>query len=381
MENRTVQQRAGQSSSRNIKPLRLLTPMQMKEYLDRYVVGQDEAKKSLCVAVYNHYKRIALRDTLKTSGPGYGKSNVLMLGETGSGKTLLVKTLARLLDVPCHIQDCTKITEDGYVGSDATDCIVGLLRASNYDIPASECGIVMLDEVDKIAKKVGGASIVRDVSGEGVQQTLLKIVEGDVVGLPPMGGRKHPEQPLLYVDTKDVLFIASGAFVGLDDIVSRRVGMGANRIGFNAGREADPSGGTAGSILSQVTPGDLRDFGMIPEFIGRFPVICNVEPLEKKDLVRILTEPEDSLVRQYADLLAFDDVRLEFTQEALELVADLAVEMKTGARGLRNIIETVMRDIMFEAPSMRKPRGGEKIVTVTKDMVGQKLSQTNSLQN
>lgn len=353
----------------------------MKEYLDRYVVGQDEAKKSLCVAVYNHYKRIALRDTLKTSGPGYGKSNVLMLGETGSGKTLLVKTLARLLDVPCHIQDCTKITEDGYVGSDATDCIVGLLRASNYDIPASECGIVMLDEVDKIAKKVGGASIVRDVSGEGVQQTLLKIVEGDVVGLPPMGGRKHPEQPLLYVDTKDVLFIASGAFVGLDDIVSRRVGTGANRIGFNAGREADPSGGTAGSILSQVTPGDLRDFGMIPEFIGRFPVICNVEPLEKKDLVRILTEPEDSLVRQYADLLAFDDVRLEFTQDALELVADLALEMKTGARGLRNIIETVMRDIMFEAPSMRKPRGGEKVVTVTKDMVGQKLSQTNSLRN
>lgn len=378
MENRTVQQRAGQSGSRNRKQLRLLTPMQMKEYLDKYVVGQDEAKKSLCVAVYNHYKRIARRNLCETPGPGTGKSNVILLGETGSGKTLLVKTLARLLDVPCHIQDCTKITEDGYVGSDTTDCIVGLLRASDYDIPASECGIVMLDEVDKIAKKVGGPSIVRDVSGEGVQQSLLKIVEGDVVGLPPMGGRKHPEQPLLYVDTRDILFIASGAFVGLDDIIAKRCGCGQGRIGFGSKVSESRKDG-AGSILSQVTPGDLRDFGMIPEFIGRFPVICNVEALGKEDLVRILTEPEDSLVRQYKELLAYDGVRLEFSDEALDYIAGLAVEMKTGARGLRNIIETVMRDIMFEAPSMRKPRGGEKIVTVTREMISQKLSRSSSL--
>lgn len=373
MENKTPLQKTGRPDSKSIRPIRLLTPIQMKEYLDRFVVGQDEAKKSLCVAVYNHYKRIARRNLGEASGPGIGKSNVILLGETGSGKTLLVKTIARLLDVPWHIQDCTKITEEGYVGSDTTDCIVGLLRTSDYNIPAAECGIVMLDEVDKISKKVGGPSVVRDVSGEGVQQSLLKIVEGDVVGIPPMGGRKHPEQPLLYVDTHDILFIASGAFVGLDDIIAKRCGGGQGRIGFNS-RECESGKVGVNNILSQVTPGDLRDFGLIPEFIGRFPVICNVEPLDKADLVRILTEPEDSLVRQYTELLDYDGVRLEFTDDALDCIAGLAVEMKTGARGLRNIIETVMRDIMFEAPSMRKPRDGKKVVTVTADMVRQKVN-------
>ena len=359
----------GQQARQTGRVVRLLTPVQMKEYLDRYVVGQDEAKKKLCVAVYNHYKRVMRRAQGLEEGPGYGKSNVLLLGETGSGKTLLVKTLARLLDVPCHIQDCTKITESGYVGSDVEDCIVGLLRASDYDIPASECGIVMLDEVDKLRSSGAGPSVIRDVSGTGVQQSLLKIVEGDLVGCPPQGGRKHPEQPLLYVDTKDILFIASGAFVGLDDIVSKRLGAGKNRIGFAGGHATASGEGQDGCILSQVQPGDLRDFGLIPEFIGRFPVIANVEPLGKDALVRILTEPEDALVRQYRDLLEMDGVALEFTPGALEAIAGRAMDMGTGARGLRNIIETVMTDIMFEAPSMRKPSRGRKKVTVTAEMV------------
>jgi len=361
------------SSQSQKKQFNFLTPVQIKEYLDKYVVGQDEAKKTLAVAVYNHYKRIMLKEQGKVFGTAVGKSNVLLLGETGSGKTLLVKTIARLMDVPCHIQDCTKITEDGYVGSDSTDAIVGLLRASNYNVHAAQHGIVMLDEVDKIAKKVGGMSVVRDVSGEGVQQSLLKIIDGDMVGCPPMGGRKHPEQSLLYVDTSDILFIASGAFVGLEDIVSKRMGKGQGRIGFNNSRVKEQAGEQSASILSQVQPCDLRDFGLIPEFIGRIPVITNVEPLGKDDLVRILTEPCDSLVAQYTELLAMDDVKLEFTPEALEAVADRAVEMGTGARGLRNILETVMRDIMFDAPSMRKPRGCEKRIVVTADIIKDSL--------
>ncbi|MCQ2148338.1 MAG: ATP-dependent Clp protease ATP-binding subunit ClpX, partial [Bacteroidales bacterium] len=339
--------------------------------LDEVVIGQEEAKKTLSVAVYNHYKRLGRLDAgLSAGGTGLDKSNVLLLGETGSGKTLLVKTIAKILDIPCHIQDCTKITASGYVGSDVEDCIVGLLRASNYNIKKAERGIVMLDEFDKNAVKSAGPSITRDVSGECVQQSLLKLMEGDLVGCPPMGGRKHPEQPLLFVDTSNILFIASGAFVGLEDIIARRVGTTKNKIGFSgSASEAKTDESNKENLLSKVLPEDLRNFGIIPECIGRLPVIANVNPLSKDDLVRILTEPKDSIVSQYTELLSMDDVKLEFEKDALETVAELSMKMGTGARGLRNILESVMRDIMFDAPSMRKPRGGEKKVVVTAEMV------------
>lgn len=352
------------------RPGDIPSPVQIKEYLDRYVVGQDEAKKTLAVAAYNHYKRIAHRGNGNPGSDIIGKSNVLLLGETGSGKTLLVKTLAKLLSVPYHVQDCTKITASGYVGSDVEDCIVGLLRNSGYDREASERGIVMLDEVDKIKSASAGRSVTRDVSGECVQQSLLKIMEGDIVGCPPQGGRKNPEQPLFYVNTSDILFIASGAFVGLDDIVARRLGAGKNRIGFSGPGNSDGTGAKGkGELLSLVQPCDLREFGLIPEFIGRLPIITSVSPLGKDELLRILTEPCDSLVNQYTGLLAMDGVKLEFTPESLNAVADRAIELGTGARGPRNILEEVMRDVMFNAPSMRKPRGREKCVVITEDMV------------
>jgi len=353
---------------------KLLTPAEIKAKLDEVVIGQEEAKKTLSVAVYNHYKRLSRMDAgLSSGGTGLDKSNVLLLGETGSGKTLLVKTIAKILDIPCHIQDCTKITASGYVGSDVEDCIVGLLRASNFNVKKAERGIVMLDEFDKNAVKSAGVSITRDVSGECVQQSLLKLMEGDIVGCPPMGGRKHPEQQLLYVDTSNILFIASGAFVGLEDIIAKRVGSSKNKIGFSGSSEQPKDEASKKeSLLSKVLPEDLRQFGIIPECIGRLPVIATVNPLRKEDLVRILTEPKDSIVKQYTELLEMDDVKLSFEKEALETVAELSMKMGTGARGLRNILEAVMRDIMFDAPSMRKPRGGEKKVVVTAEMVKSK---------
>lgn len=351
------------------KVVKVPTPMEMKAYLDQYVIGQDEAKKTLCVAVYNHYKRLALRDAGMMNDCEVAKSNVIMVGGTGSGKTLLAKTLARMLDVGFHIQDCSKITASGYVGSDVEDSIVGLLRNTNYDLRKTQRGIVVLDEIDKNAARSAGPSVTRDVSGECVQQSLLKIVEGDLVGVPPMGGRKHPEQPLVYVDTRDILFIATGAFVGLEEIVANRVGAGKNKIGFglNGAAEADSSK----SLLSMLTPQDLRDFGMIPEFVGRFPVLCNTEKLRHEDLVRIILEPKDALIKQYVTLLGMDGVRLDYTPEALDAIAGYAEKMGTGARGLRNILETVMRDVMFMAPSMRKPRGGEKCVVLDAPLVHQ----------
>lgn len=323
---------------------KLMRPDQIKEYLDRYVIGQEEAKKTLAVAVYNHYKRIGHKEaqgrTVKID-----KSNIILLGETGCGKTLLVKTIAQLMDVPCYIQDCTKLTASGYVGSDVEDCLAGLLRTCGYNLDKARRGIVMLDEGDKIARKDAGVSITRDVSGECVQQSLLKIVEGDVVGVPPLGGRKHPEQSLIYMDTTDILFILSGAFVGLEDIVARRTGKGQGRIGFSQeGKHAAKAG------LEDVSPEDLRDFGFIPEFIGRFPVITNVRPLDKEALVRILTEPENAITGQYVELLREDGIELDFEPEALSAIAEAALRQGTGARGLRLVMEKVMRDIMFEAP-------------------------------
>ncbi len=356
-----------------LENFKLKSPSDISEYLDKYVIGQEEAKKTLSVAVYNHYKKIL--NNLSDSDVEMDKSNIVLMGETGSGKTLLVKTIAKLLNVPCYIQDCTKITASGYVGSDVEECLVGLLRNCNYDIDVAQMGIVMLDEGDKIAKKEAGVSITRDVSGECVQQSLLKIVEGDVVSVPPMGGRKHPEQAFLYIDTTNILFILSGAFVGLDDIIKRR--LGEKSIGFNSlitnKEELD-------NIYEYASPHDVREFGFIPEFMGRFPIITNVNPLKEDDLIRILTEPKNSLVKQYTEMLKLDNTNLIFEEEALREIAHLALSLKTGARGLRNIMETILTDIMFEAPNNLK---SESVVDVkiTKDIVIEKTEKKYSSLN
>ena len=343
----------------------LMRPDQIKEHLDRYVIGQDEAKKTLSVAVYNHYKRIMHRND-GACKVNLDKSNIILLGNTGCGKTYMVKTIAKLLDVPCYIQDSTKLTASGYVGSDVEDCLAGLLRSCNYNLAKAQRGIVVLDEGDKIAKKEVGASITRDVSGECVQQSLLKIVEGDLVGVPPAGGRKHPEQPLIYVDTTDILFILSGAFVGLENIVARRIGKGQKRIGFSSDGESERPGGT---ILNDVSSADIMEYGFIPEFVGRFPVITNVEPLDKDALARILSEPKDSLVRQYAELLRQDGVSLKFEPGALTAIADAAIKLGAGARSLRIVMEKIMRDIMFDAPRNAAENNANKIVIRRKDLM------------
>lgn len=324
--------------------VRLPSPAEIKGFLDQYVIGQEDAKKTLAVAVYNHYKRIIYNNN-PNRNMDIEKSNIVLLGSTGSGKTLLVKTIAKMLDVPCYIQDCTKITESGYVGSDVEECLVGLLRTCNYDVERAECGIVMLDEGDKLATKGAGPSITRDVSGEGVQQSLLKIVEGDVVGVPPAGGRKHPEQPLIYVNTQNILFILSGAFVGLDKIVESRIGRAS--IGFNT---TSVKLDDEDNLNSLVTPQDLKDFGLIPELVGRFPVIAYTNKLTEDDLVRILKEPKNAVIKQFTELMAMDGIHLKFDESALKYIANTAINLETGARGLRTIIEEVLAEAMYQAP-------------------------------
>ena len=356
--NATVKNNTTKSAAPHI---RLPRPDQIKAHLDQYVIGQDEAKKTLSIAVYNHYKRIIHKNDPERIAD-VEKSNIIMLGNTGCGKTFLVKAIAKLLSVPCYIQDCTKLTASGYVGSDVEDCLAGLLRTSNYNMEAAQMGIVVLDEGDKIAKRDAGPSIIRDVSGECVQQSLLKIVEGDLVGVPPMGGRKHPEQPLLYVDTSNILFILTGAFAGIDKIIGKRIGGDARKIGYQQLSQAKEA---KKSNLHMVTPQDIRDFGMIPEFVGRFPVLTWVDPLDGKALASILTEPKNSLMKQYEELLREDGVTLRFTESAVNKVAAFAKELKTGARGLRSIMEAVMRDIMFDAPLIK----GLQTIEVTDEMV------------
>lgn len=335
----------------------LPTPRQLYNSLSEHVVGQEQAKRALSVAVYNHYKRISIGQEADDGDVELAKSNILLLGPTGSGKTLLAQTLARTLRVPFAIADATTLTEAGYVGEDVENILLKLMTAADFDIPKAEIGIIYIDEIDKIARKAENLSITRDVSGEGVQQALLKIVEGTEASVPPQGGRKHPQQELLHIDTTNILFILGGAFVGLSDIIAERVGKSG--LGFNAELPESKKQAEA-ELLAQVLPEDLNRFGMIPEFVGRIPVITSLKELSEDDLVRILTEPKNALVKQYRRMFEFEGSVLEFEPEALRAIAHEAVEHGTGARGLRSICERVLQDVMYELPE----HGGSTTVTV-----------------
>ena len=343
----------------------LPTPRELYQRLSDHVVGQEEAKKALSVAVYNHYKRIGMEEIADEDDVELAKSNILLLGPTGSGKTLLAETLARTLKVPFAIADATTLTEAGYVGEDVENILLKLITAADFDIPSAEIGIIYIDEIDKIAKKAENLSITRDVSGEGVQQALLKIVEGTDASVPPQGGRKHPQQELIHINTNNILFILGGAFVGLTDIIAQRVGK--RSLGFNSDLPESKKQEQA-ELLAQVLPEDLHKFGMIPEFVGRIPVVTALKELTEDDLVRILTEPKNALVKQYEKMFGFEDSRLEFEPEALRAIAHEAAERATGARGLRSICERILMDVMYDLPEFE---GSSKVVIRATDVTGQ----------
>jgi ATP-dependent Clp protease ATP-binding subunit ClpX len=347
------------------KSLKLLKPKEIKQFIDEYVIDQDEAKKVLSVAVYNHYKRLTQKITKNTDDVEIEKSNIIMVGETGTGKTLLAKSIAKMLNVPFCIADATALTEAGYVGEDVESILARLFQAADYDITATERGIVFIDEIDKIARKSDNPSITRDVSGEGVQQALLKLIEGAVVNVPPQGGRKHPDQKYLQVNTKNILFICGGAFDGIEKVIAKR--LNTNAIGFSGLKDGQPV--NKENMLQYITPQDLKSFGLIPELIGRIPVLTHLNPLSKETLRRILTEPKNALVKQYIKLFEIDGINLSFEESVYDFIVEKAIEYKLGARGLRTICEAIMMDAMFELPSDKNA----KEIRVTEEYAREKL--------
>jgi ATP-dependent Clp protease ATP-binding subunit ClpX len=342
-------------------------PVDIKKYLDEYVIGQDEAKRYLAVAVYNHYKRLA-QPSADKDGVEIEKSNIIMVGSTGTGKTLMARTIAKLLDVPFTIVDATVFTEAGYVGEDVESILTRLLQVADFKLEDAQRGIVFIDEIDKIARKQDNPSITRDVSGEGVQQGLLKLLEGTIVNVPPKGGRKHPDQDYIHVDTRNILFICGGAFDGIEQKIAQR--LNTHTVGYQSVQNVRRI--DKGDLMKYIQPQDLKSFGLIPEIIGRLPVLTYLNPLDREALKRILTEPKNSIIKQYTKLFQMDDIKLEFQPDALEFIVDKAVEYKLGARGLRSIVEAIIMDAMFEAPTK-----GEKQYVITRDYAKRQLDKSH----